>query len=131
MPLSINDNSLVGGVVNVKVASGSEKKNLPSFVSRPFSIFLPLFALLTMDRNKQTHSSDLLNIPGKNKTLGNMELAPSQTALSHPALSFLIAKLLADQKLTPKQHHQDEDTPMIPPPELRKTFKLDPNNDSK
>ncbi|SAM09067.1 hypothetical protein [Absidia glauca] len=82
-----------------------------------------------MDRNKQTHSSDLLNIPGKNKTLGNMELVPSQTALSHPALSFLIAKLLADQKLTPKQHHQDEDTPMIPPPELRKTFKIDPNND--
>ncbi|KAI8338466.1 hypothetical protein BC941DRAFT_422980 [Chlamydoabsidia padenii] len=62
-----------------------------------------------MNQNKQTHSTDLLNIPGKNKTL---------------------AKLLADQKLTPsKRVEQDQDTPMIPPPELRKTFKIDPNND--
>ncbi|KAI8097731.1 uncharacterized protein BX664DRAFT_327128 [Halteromyces radiatus] len=54
------------------------------------------------NKNKQSHSTDLLNIPGKNKTL---------------------AKLLStDSK-------QNEDTPMIPPPELRKTFKITPNND--
>ncbi|ORZ19504.1 hypothetical protein BCR42DRAFT_409901 [Absidia repens] len=61
-----------------------------------------------MDRNKQTHSTDLLNIPGKNKTL---------------------AKLLSDQNSTLQQPQQDEDTTMIPPPELRKTFKINPNND--
>ncbi|CAO3592787.1 unnamed protein product [Absidia cylindrospora] len=58
-----------------------------------------------MDRSKQTHSTNLLNIPGKNKTL---------------------AKLLSDQNPTLPQPQQDEDTNMIPPPELRKTFKINP-----
>ncbi|CAO3634938.1 unnamed protein product [Cunninghamella blakesleeana] len=51
--------------------------------------------------DNKAHSSNLLNIPGKSKT---------------------IAKLLSDQD-------QEKETTTIPPPENRKTFKIEPNND--
>ncbi|KAI9012604.1 hypothetical protein CLU79DRAFT_890664 [Phycomyces nitens] len=65
-----------------------------------------------MSCSQQTHSSDLLNIPGREKTL---------------------AKLLADTNLlddTKKElKNKGPQIPFIPPPEERKTYKIAPPTD--